>query len=269
MVRVENEKFGSVGKCIYCGSTSKLSKEHIIPFGLDGKSILYKASCGDCAAITSNFERDVLKGTYDDFRISMDFPSRRKDQRPEFLPISIETNDGEEKELELPLEDYFPNLTMVEYPEPGKLVGRDDDDEISVIAASLFGERKDLEEFGTKYNVKSIKLKTKYTSHSLPRLLSKIAYGYAVGLYSLENIEENYLVPYILGEKSEGIGYYVGTAKDKILDGDQENLVQFDLIEEGEILCRIKLFARYNTPEYLVLVGRLKEEAIKEFKDKI
>ena len=97
MSGVENHDFGSVGKCIYCGAESELTTEHIIPFGLGGKSILHGASCKKCAAITSKFERDVLKGTYNDFRISWDFPSRKKKERPKTLILNVEPNEGEKR----------------------------------------------------------------------------------------------------------------------------------------------------------------------------
>ncbi len=47
--------FDPVGRCIYCGRgpDAKLTKEHIIPYGLNGHLILPAASCEICAAKTS------------------------------------------------------------------------------------------------------------------------------------------------------------------------------------------------------------------------
>lgn len=51
-----------IGKCIYCGSTDNLTREHVVPRGLGGPWLLLKASCKKCARITSDFEGGVLGG---------------------------------------------------------------------------------------------------------------------------------------------------------------------------------------------------------------
>jgi 5-methylcytosine-specific restriction endonuclease McrA len=51
-----NDKYSNVNRCIYCGTLENLTDEHIIPYGLGGRSILPKASCSECSNITTNFE---------------------------------------------------------------------------------------------------------------------------------------------------------------------------------------------------------------------
>jgi 5-methylcytosine-specific restriction endonuclease McrA len=41
---------GDVGRCIYCGSSDSLQKEHVIPLALQGHLVLARASCPRCAA---------------------------------------------------------------------------------------------------------------------------------------------------------------------------------------------------------------------------
>ena len=57
----------SRGACIYCGATdAALSDEHVVPYGLGGSHVLRKASCCRCAAITSKFERKVMRELWGD-----------------------------------------------------------------------------------------------------------------------------------------------------------------------------------------------------------
>src|SRR5258708_24422845 len=74
-------KYEPVGRCIYCGSTSNLTDEHIVPFALlpkGGDWFLPKASCPDCADITKRFEGQVLGGMFGPLREKMNLKSRRK-----------------------------------------------------------------------------------------------------------------------------------------------------------------------------------------------
>lgn len=51
-----------VGHCIYCSGTDNLTREHIVPFGLNRNAVLPAASCARCRQITSAFEFQVLRG---------------------------------------------------------------------------------------------------------------------------------------------------------------------------------------------------------------
>jgi hypothetical protein len=52
---LNNRKYHPIGHCIYCGGTSGLSREHILPFGLSGTAELPEASCERCRKITGQF----------------------------------------------------------------------------------------------------------------------------------------------------------------------------------------------------------------------
>jgi hypothetical protein len=85
-----------VGKCIYCGSTTNLSDEHVVPRGLGGEWVLKKASCQKCAGIISRFETDIIKDFFSLLRIKLDLPTRRKKQRPKSFDFLITHGDKEE-----------------------------------------------------------------------------------------------------------------------------------------------------------------------------
>lgn len=78
MARSAQRRFDPVGRCIYCGISDRpLGREHIIPYGLDGDLILPRASCGDCSASTSRFERNCLRGFLQGPRHLLGVTSRR------------------------------------------------------------------------------------------------------------------------------------------------------------------------------------------------
>lgn len=40
-----------IGECIYCGATERLTREHAVPYGLNGPWTLHEARCHDCARV--------------------------------------------------------------------------------------------------------------------------------------------------------------------------------------------------------------------------
>jgi HNH endonuclease len=80
----------TVGHCVYCGSKTDLTKEHIIPFGLGGDQTLLDGSCGECAEKTKRFEQDCLRGWFGAFRIKAGFAGRRRKKvdRPDHIPLT-------------------------------------------------------------------------------------------------------------------------------------------------------------------------------------
>lgn len=72
----------ALGVCIYCGGTSDLTDEHVVPFGLAKNSlILPKASCKACAALTSLVEMGFLREGLGILREKFGSPTRRGKRR--------------------------------------------------------------------------------------------------------------------------------------------------------------------------------------------
>src|SRR5258705_11525776 len=82
-----------IGECIYCGSTRGLTREHAVPYGLNGAWTLHDASCDVCAGITQRFERDTLKSLLPAVRTVLAMQTRRPKERPKTLPLVFETGD--------------------------------------------------------------------------------------------------------------------------------------------------------------------------------
>lgn len=103
----------TVGYCIYCGANEgDLSKEHVVAFALGGKVIPLKASCSECAAITSKFEHFVARRQLGPYRIRTDLPTRHPDQRPTHLPLGLIDPDGGLREVEVPSSEHPSTLIL-------------------------------------------------------------------------------------------------------------------------------------------------------------
>jgi len=112
------------------------------------------------------------------------------------------------------------------------------------------------EELLKKHGASSLVLGVSYQPIAFARLLAKIAYGFAVAWLGLSMIEEDYVLPAILG-KSDDVGRWVGCVTDNQLAAGKHLHEIKLLVTKGEIIERVRLFARFNALEYLVAVGRV------------
>lgn len=217
-----------VNQCIYCQSTEgKLSQEHVVPFGLNGEHILLHASCQKCAAITSKIEGSVLRETFIAARNRLNLKSRHR------------------KAWDSP-KDAFTTLLFPNSEPPAHLTGN-----VYVHGVNVKG-------FTIIPLMGSARKQTvTFHGNDFERMLAKIGLGFAIGTYGLNEFQEFYVLPGILGDK-EDIGRWVGRAEQQILP--YRGLMYYIHLQEvkSEVICRIKLFAMLNPPEYLVVVGKLK-----------
>jgi hypothetical protein len=111
-------------------------------------------------------------------------------------------------------------------------------------------------------NVQSLTFSAQLLGLNFPRFLAKIAYGMVVLQYGLEMIQESYVIPCILGKQND-VGHWVGCENPDqspdLLPKDQVIYKIQVFSEDGVVRARIRLFATYQTPEYIVIVGRLKQ----------
>lgn len=249
-----------IGKCIYCGSADNLTDEHIVPRGLGGPWQLLSASCNECTKITSGFERDVVREFFILVRTKLGLPTYHPKNRPETFTFTV-TLGGKEEVVNFPVSDCPTLFMMPLFEKPGCIDRNAQGKSISVAGMSLHGKENELREFKTKHNVESLSV-TGYLRTSFARVLAKIAYGMVVFQYGLDMIEEAYVLPCILGRKYD-VGQWVGCEdphKSPALLPREQFFHRIDILtKKSEVGARIRLFANYQTPEYLVIVGRLKE----------
>ncbi|MFC2008658.1 hypothetical protein ACFLUT_01225 [Chloroflexota bacterium] len=247
-----------VGKCIYCGATESLSREHIVPYGLGGGPQLRKGSCEACSTITGRFEQVVLRGQFLLMRARASLPTRDPDNRPKSFVFEV-MKDGRSEAIELPTDECPISFIMPLFQSPRYLEEYDYKSGMAMIGLTGHGSRSDLKRLGHDLGIESISYKDEQLGNNFGRLLAKIAYGFAVFEYGLGAFEECYVLPCILGVKDDA-GYWVGNSERPVVSLPKErDLHRMQVGKRGnEVHSLIRLFARFQTPEYRVVVGRLK-----------
>jgi hypothetical protein len=249
-----------IGRCIYCGSTNNLTDEHIVPNGLKGPWKLLNGSCKSCNQITSAFEKNVLRGQFLLSRASLGLPTYHPKNRPQEFSFEVEKNGCKEK-IVLPVDDCPPIFMMLHLEKPRHVANYDYKKGIVAKGSSLHGPG-DAKSLMEKLGVESISFETTFSGTCFQRMLAKIAYGMVIFNYGPDALEESYVLPCILGQKDDA-GYWVGNSESDVSTLPIENVLHRISLttltkNEKEIAALIRLFANYKTPEYLVIVGKLK-----------
>jgi hypothetical protein len=254
----------SFGRCIYCGSDEPpLFREHVIPRGIGGALIILRASCTSCADITKRFEQSCLRTNFGHHRLKTGFKSYHKSETPDKLPIKV-INANKIVTEELPLSEHPFVLYMPRLRRPPRLLRgmppKPIDNHSKYIAYAAEGGIKNQVIFDLKFDF-----------YSFYRLLAKIAHGFAVSHFGLDNIEP-FLTDIIINNNLHLCTYYIGRNIDIEFGPKRDsitNMKTFELNIRG-LRCAcvtIQLFANIcavmngftkGTPIYLVLVGQLK-----------
>jgi hypothetical protein len=108
-----------INECIYCGSREPpLTKEHAVPYGLNGPWTLLKASWEACAKITHRFERDTLRSLWPEIRNALAMQTRRPEKRSETLPLVVQREGGDLEKIQVPRSEYPIYLSTPLFPPP-------------------------------------------------------------------------------------------------------------------------------------------------------
>lgn len=261
--RLDGKVYAPAGRCIYCGSTEELEKEHILPFALSGTAILPKASCRKCASITGSVEQELLRGSFWPVRIFRNLKSRTKHKdAPATFPMTFVRNGKQEvhqlKIDELPILLHFPLLAPPGYLSPGTPTAGV---QLSGLATVRFG--KDPIQAVSLRGATGLQVSESHKPVVFARMIAKIAYAFAYAEGAMSDMDgEAFVCPAILGEKDE-IGRWVGT----LTDPPKGHLGTLHRIEvrhdrqRGLLCAEVQLFSDSETPSYGVILGRLKQNA--------
>lgn len=249
-------KIESKGVCIYCNRSGiKLTDEHIVPLSLGGVHVISKASCDDCAKITTRFEREVARGMWGDARISYDAPSRRKKARNKYIFLEDRFKPG--NKLKIPYNEYPSPMVFYVMDAAGILLGKPENINLSNSWTFIaIHDDKKVKDFEAKYPG-NLTAKFCNSPDSFSRLIAKIGYGQI--MYSLDIGDFRPIcLPYILGEKSN-VSFVVGGRKSipdpKLGIGYELNSHCFGTSARIIILAEVRLIANNCTPTYHVVVG--------------
>jgi hypothetical protein len=258
--RANTKVYDPPGRCIYCagdGGEQGLTREHVIPDGLEGSIIFRGASCVPCARITSRIETVCLQETYVDYRFVANLKmSKKTKQKTKMKAVTA--------------------LLLPDLPIPKILSGKplivnpDKPSEYIVHGMHCYYFGKDaLLPVPPEYVPKTFNLV------EFLRLLAKIAHGYAIAELGVNNVD-SWLADIILGRAHQDkLQYLIGAADPKInqmrpapVGLDQESpprytLHQLSLLTNATqesiwaLSVGIRLFAIHKTPMYQVAVGTL------------
>lgn len=256
---IDNLGYPPVGKCIYCGNTENLQREHILPFGLSGSAILPKSSCNQCAKITGQFEQKVLRGPMWAVRVYRELKSRTRHQdAPKHFPLKVMKN-GIEEEIQVPIEEFpillhFPIFDPPAYLRPG---GYEKGILVGGVATVSFGPRPEV--VAKRLGVEILSIKQAQEPIAFARMIAKIAYAWAAAEKKLDLIRgKPFVLPALLGE-ADDIGRWVGTLTDPI--ERYEGLLHRILIHEDHerhvLVGEVHLFSDSQTPRYGVILGKM------------
>lgn len=248
-----------IGKCIYCGATDDLSREHIVPLGLNGEWTLSKASCKTCREVTGRFEDDVLRKAFGWARTALGMRTRHPHERPKTLRLGV-GRGGVETEVLVDVHEHPTFMHLPQFTPPGAgasggmtVVGPG---WIRQITGPPIGEalRRVAGESGCDYVMSEVD----YAPVAFGRELAKIAYGFAVLGLGHERIREAYVLPAILGDTtnlSKWVGSRTGTP---LLPTTGLHAIRLE--QRGhELHAFVRLFAQFGAPEYHVIVGTVRD----------
>lgn len=252
----------TIGRCIYCGTTQgRLTREHVIPYGLNGELVLEQASCDACARITSAFEETVLKRMLGPVRAALGFRTRRKKKRPTVLPVQIDRGWGWQTE-DVALLDYPAVIALPGFPMPAVLTGRPLAPDAEVLidqmhSATFPHQLARLAQGRVLAPEIRVRGSMQYDPTDFARMLAKIGYGVAVAEHGVDAFAEVFVAPLILGRQKDA-ARWVGT-----WDGIPRNRAPLlhsvvTVLHGDRVHAHVRLFAGFGGPEYLVVVGRLK-----------
>ena len=108
-----------------------MTDEHVIPLALGGFHILEDASCGNCADITTKFERDVAREMWGDARNSYNAPSRHKKERKTHIILSDPDTPG--RRAKVPYSEYPAAMVFYKMGRAGLLEGLPDTVDVSTV----------------------------------------------------------------------------------------------------------------------------------------
>jgi hypothetical protein len=178
--------------------------------------------------------------------------------------------DGKVETINVPLEDYIPVIPFLETGPPAIL--RDVEHakglknrEYKIVPHTINHLRNPEKEANLlmKYAADEVRVPYELYVEDFMRMIAKIGYCFSVFRYGLSSFEEVFVRPAILGETND-VWDWVGSDGYHFIyqtyDKDHSHVIATGREKSTQVHARVKLWNRSLTPEYIVVVGKLKEK---------
>lgn len=255
------KEFPPVDRCIYCGGTADLTKEHVVPLGIAGHSmILERASCRACAKITGGIEGSVLEGSLGILREKFSSPTRHRSRRTGMSRRNLARLDDNGEwvgagTLEVPV-DQLPAICIFPQLNAPRIFAPPEADGGWSGTFWLWQEHVAVPSpIAPKTDGASIHI-GKVNPQLFARFLAKIAHGYAVAYLGVDGFAP-FLPEVILDESSDPFLYVGGYSEPPANEAALHSVEHGYAVLGGTkfVLVRIRLFASLGAPEYVVVAG--------------
>jgi len=197
-----------IGRCVYCGRTDNLTKEHAIPSGMGGTITLPQGSCPTCAKLTQEIETKCMRKTLLHARVKSGLHRHRK-ERPNTFPVIFSDWSDNKTVKQVPVADFPMLWVMPIYEYPGILLNKKPDE----TSLGIMHSHKDKASFDKLLRlpgVKSISVTSGVvTPLAFAQWIAKIGYCYAVARLGIETVKKSGLADMIING-SEYPNYFVG-----------------------------------------------------------
>lgn len=259
-VSVPNEK-----ACIYCFKTGLLEDEHVMPFGLGGRTVFKKASCRACATETGRLEQRLLRGQWWPYREYIGIATR-SGSYPKYRPAYVLPIVGEKLPVQV-LTDEVPFVVLFDFDSPSILLGQLRTESPAAKQAFMIqikeGPKRVLENGRMRDLLpwEKVEYPINFDSHDVLRFIAKVAHSYALHKRGPSACTEYFLPSIILG-KTDGALSYVGGCSTELLKPKLPGKELHELYERevnGYLVVNIQLFCNVGIeqPIFEAVVGRI------------
>lgn len=254
----DHKRYDPVGRCIYCDATAGLSKEHIIPHGLNGNLILPDASCPACREETHAYEGHCQAHMYGRVRDRLGLRSRRRKERPTSYTFRLGRGSKGET-LDISVVEMPVWLIGFDFDPPEFLVGMSPTKEFLGARPAVRDAFPESTNKALAVGRGRVSTRMKLEPIKLIQMLAKIGHAFATAEFGHGNFSP-FLIDIILNKSLDYPHYYVGSQV--MLDPDSAHLHEIGWrIQEVRgcaiIVIKIRLFALWGMPTYFVVAGEL------------
>lgn len=255
------KQFSPIECCMYCRSTADLTKEHVVPLGIAGHSmVLERASCRDCARRTSQLESAVLEGGLRILRQKYNSPTRHKNRRKGLIKTHLarSNEDGEwvhQENIVVGI-DQIPAVCVLPELNAPRIFASADASPGWTGSFWFWQEEMALPTLNSSIAGRGGLHVAEVNPTLFARFLAKIAHGYAVAHLGMDGFRP-YLPPVILRDTEDPFRYVGGYLEPPPNPGALHQVTQGYAEINGAkyVLVRIRLFALLGAPEYVVVAG--------------